>query len=50
MKHQEINGWYQSSNPDFGGVTPREYLSGGNWEVRGAVGLEALEKFGVLKP
>jgi hypothetical protein len=50
MKHWEINAWYQTENPDFGGLTPRQYLSGRNWEVRRAVGLEALVKMGVLKP
>ena len=50
LKHQEINAWYQTKNEDFGGLSPREYLSGRNWEVRRAVGLEALGKFGVLKP
>ncbi len=50
MKHWEINAWYQTENPDFGGQTPREYLSGKSWDERRAVGLEALKKFGVLKP
>ena len=50
MKHWDINGWYQTPNPDFGGETPHDYLSGRNWAVKRAVGLEALKKFGVLKP
>jgi hypothetical protein len=50
MKHWEINGWYQTENPAFGGETPREYLSGRSWEVKRAVGLEALRNAGVLKP
>jgi hypothetical protein len=49
MKHQEINAWYQTKNDEFGGLSPREYLSGRNWEVRRAVGLEALTIHGVLK-
>jgi hypothetical protein len=49
MKHWEINAWYQKPNPGFGGMTPREYLSGRNWEVRRSVGLEALVNAGVLK-
>jgi hypothetical protein len=49
MKHHEINGWYQRANRDFDGLTPREYLSGRNWDVRRAVGLEALRRHGVLK-
>lgn len=50
LKHQEINSWYQTKNPDFGGVSPRDYLNGRNWDVQRAVGLDALKKFGVLKP
>jgi len=49
MKHWEINAWYQADNPDFGGLTPREYLSGRSWDVRREVGLEALRIHGVLK-
>jgi hypothetical protein len=50
MKHHEINGWYQEPNPDFGWQSPREYLIGRSWSVRYAVGLDALRRFGVLKP
>jgi len=49
LKHQEINAWYQTKNPDFGGLSPREYLSGRNWDVRRQVGLDALRMFGVLR-
>ncbi len=49
MKHQEINGWYQRESREFGGITPREYLSGRNWGARRAVGLDALRDRGVLK-
>ena len=49
LRHQEINAWYQTGNKDFGGLSPRQYLSGRNWAVRRAVGLEALRKFGVLE-
>jgi hypothetical protein len=50
LRHQEINGWYERKNPDFDGMSPRKYLDGRNWDVQRAVGLEALRKFGVLKP
>jgi len=50
LKHQEINGWYQTKNENFSGLTPRRYLSGRNWDVKRAVGLEALRLSGVLKP
>ncbi len=49
LKHQDINAWYQTKNKDYGGLSPREYLSGRNWEVRRAVGLRALRIHGVLK-
>jgi len=35
-------------NADFGGMSPREYLSNKDWAERYRVGLEALKKFGVL--
>jgi hypothetical protein len=50
LKHQEINGWFQTKNPEFGGESPRDYLDGRSWGVQRAVGLFALRKFGVLKP
>lgn len=49
LKHQEINAWYQTRNADYGGLSPREYLSGRSWGVREAVGLRALKLHGVLK-
>jgi hypothetical protein len=50
MKHREITGWYQTKNKEFGGESPRDYLRGRSWEVRRRVGLEAMIRFGVLKP
>jgi hypothetical protein len=50
MKHWEINQWYQTRNQDFGGETPREYLSGRSWSVKQSIGFDALKRFGVLKP
>jgi len=50
MKHWEINAWYQTRNLEFGGETPREYLSGRSWEVRRAGGLEALRIHEALRP
>jgi hypothetical protein len=47
MEHREINAWYQTENPNYGG---REYLSGRSWNVRQAVGLEALRIHKVLTP
>lgn len=50
LKHQEINAWYQTKNDEFEGPTPRQYLSGRNWDLKRAVGLQALKLYGVLKP
>jgi hypothetical protein len=50
MKHREITAWYQTKSEQFAGQSPRDYLRGRSWEVRRKVGLEALIRFGVLKP
>lgn len=49
MKHWDINSWYGTPAPEFEGQSPRDYLSGRNWDVRMQVGLEALRQNGVLK-
>ncbi|WP_155983377.1 hypothetical protein [Nitratireductor aquibiodomus] len=48
-KHWEITAWYASKNEEWGGVSPRAYLRGRNWEERELMGRYALRKFGVLK-
>ena len=50
MKHWEINAWYGRLNDDYGGVSPRDYLRGKDWDERRTVGLFALKLYGVLKP
>lgn len=50
LKHWEINAWYQRPNPDYGDASPRKYLSGKDWDERRRVGLDALTRYGVLKP
>ena len=47
--HWDINSWYGTPGPEFEGQSPRDYLSGRNWDVRMQVGLEALRQNGVLK-
>ena len=49
-KHWDLNRWYETENVDFGGLPPRTYLRGKGWEERTRVGLQALEKVGVLRP
>lgn len=48
-KHHEITGWYNTKSPNFGGLTPREYLHGKSWDEQVRVGHFAMRKFGVLK-
>lgn len=50
LKHYQITGWYGTKTDQFGGLSPREYLSDKNSEERRRVGLQALIGFGVLKP
>ena len=50
LKHWEITGWYMTKNKAYGGLSPRAYLRGKGWDDRTSVGLDALAKFGVLKP
>jgi hypothetical protein len=49
-KHVEITSWYQTKNDDYGGLPPREYLHGKNWEERRRIGLKMLVDVGVLEP
>jgi hypothetical protein len=48
-KHWEITAWYQKKNDAYGGVSPRDYLRGKDWDERMKVGLKALMDHGVLK-
>jgi hypothetical protein len=50
LKHWQITGWYNMSNENYGGLSPRQYLGGKDWVERTRVGRDALILFGVLKP
>jgi hypothetical protein len=55
LKHWEINGWLDEPNEEFkdsqdNKMSPRQYLKGKSWEERRRVGIDALIRFGVLKP
>jgi hypothetical protein len=50
LKHWQINGWYGRRSEEFGGLSPRDYLRGKSWEERRRVGIDALTRYGVLKP
>jgi hypothetical protein len=49
LKHLEINGWYSRPNDRFGGLSPRDYLRGKNWDEQLSIGMEVLRDQGVLK-
>lgn len=49
LKHWELNAWYEKSNKDYGGQTPRQYVKGKDWDTRQQVGLAGLRAVGVLK-
>lgn len=49
LKHWELNRWYEKPNEKYGGLSPREYLKGKDWETRRKVGLDGLREVGVLK-
>jgi len=46
LKHRDISGWYSKRNPFFGGLSPRDYLRGKDWDTRRRIGIYALIKFG----
>ncbi len=50
LKHREISAWYQKQNPNYGGLSPRDYLRSKNWKDRRNVGIDALIEFKVLRP
>jgi hypothetical protein len=49
FKHWEITSWYMTKNENYGGLSPRDYLHGKDWDERRRVGLDALVRHGVLK-
>jgi hypothetical protein len=50
LKHWEITGWHMTKNEDYNGISPRNYLRGKSWDERARIGLDALIRYGVLKP
>ena len=50
LKHREITTWYSQRNPAYGGLSPREYLSGRSWQERYDFGIDQLKKNGILLP
>jgi hypothetical protein len=49
VKHIDISAWYSRGNPDFGGLSPRDYLRGKNWDEQTRIGLDLLRERKVLK-
>jgi hypothetical protein len=55
LKHWDVNGWLDTPNPEYedsegNSISPRQYMRGKSLEERRRIGIEALVKFGVLKP
>ena len=55
LKHWDINGWLDTPNAAYkdsqgNDVSPRQYMRGKSWEERRRIGIDALIRFGVLKP
>jgi hypothetical protein len=49
-KHVEISAWYSTPNrQEYGGLTPREFLRGKDWNEQYQLGIQKLKDFGVLK-
>ena len=49
LKHIDISAWYSTQSKDFGGLSPRDYLRGRDWDEQTRVGLDLLRERGVLK-
>jgi hypothetical protein len=49
FKHWEITGWYQTKNPKFESISPRMFLTKGDWQARRLIGMKALKYYGVLQ-
>jgi hypothetical protein len=49
LKHWELNAWYEKSNENYAGQTPRQYVKGKDWATRRKVGLDGLKAVGVLQ-
>jgi hypothetical protein len=47
--HIDITKFYQTGNPEYGGLTPRQYLRGMSFDERYEFGLNELRKEGLLK-
>ncbi|HEV7259427.1 MAG TPA: hypothetical protein VGN82_16725 [Bosea sp. (in: a-proteobacteria)] len=50
LRHWDVSGWYMTRNSEFGGLTPRQFLSDKDWNTRQAIGNRALRLYGILKP
>jgi hypothetical protein len=48
-QHERLTAWFNTKGDRFGGMSPRDYLRGKDWNERTSIGLDALEEFGVLK-
>lgn len=49
LKHIDISAWYSTGNKEFGGLSPRDYLRGKDWDEQMRIGLDILREHKVLK-
>lgn len=47
--HIDINSWYSRRNPQFGGISPRDYLRERSWEEQYSIGVRTLRDAGALE-
>lgn len=50
LRHWQLTAWYQYTQPEYGSLSPRNYLRDKPWQTRYEIGLEALRKQGILAP
>lgn len=48
-RHKDVQSYYQTPNPNLGGLTPRQYLRGKSYEEQFEFGLQALRDLGIMK-
>jgi hypothetical protein len=49
LRHIDISAWYSTGNDEYGGLSPRDYLRGKDWDEQTRIGLDILRKRGILK-
>ena len=50
LKHWLVTSWFATKSDEYGGLSPRSFLRGKDWNTRMSVGRQALVRYGILKP